>query len=619
MHPQHCADLREPDTFFGDRFRRIESAALGVIGIMAAAILALAASPAAAQFKPIEPTMADETVTLTGRSLTIDQVVKIARGGAKIEVAPEAMERAKASYGLMLQAQEEGVSVYRFNRGAGAGREIVTLEGSPDSPEAMATIAKRFEGSYGSRGLEPDVLDEASLRAMLAVLANTATWDASSEAFINGVVALVNNRIYPAMPARGARGEADFVPAGATMGGRGFAYYKGERILAADALRQAGLKPFQLSGNDDAMNTVSSLTGGKAALLVHDVREYLEWADMAYAMTLNGMNSSLTPIAMPTLGTRPFPWVGYHGARVMEMLRGSYLFEADPERIIQDPEGLRAQPWRQGAVWEAWANLRNNTLIQINSSDHNPTARPGVSPEDAWELSTPQMMQYYIKGGRFSDGVGGYIFSNSNWDPFPLVVSIEQLGIALINVDSIVVETMSRFEDPFFTVVRPEEVLEDGPRYGSGGSRSNHWLWSEIVSLAMPLTPPSIGTIADPADVGAIPLLRLERANRLLDVQRELLAGSILTAAYWMDVRKAQDPDRGFGPGPTAAHAALRQVVPLNRSEDAPQPVRSDHSLVTDFITNTPSSQFFESTAVMPDPGEIPMPAATLEAAGRTN
>jgi histidine ammonia-lyase len=591
----------------------------GFVGVVVAFAVATFAFPAAAQFKPISPALAGQTITLNGQNLTIEALVQISRGGAKVKMAPEAMARAKAAYGLMLQAQEEGVPVYRFNRGAGAGREIETLKGSPDTPENMAIIARRFEGGGGQGGggggVETDVTNEGDLRSMMVTLANQATWEAASENYINGTVGLLNAGVYPAFRLRGGRGEADFIPVGATIMGRGFAYYKGQRMPAADALKAAGLQPLQLSGNDDAMNTVSSLTAGKAALYVNDLREYLEWADLAYALTLNGMNSNVTPIVMPVMGTRPFPWVNFHAARVMEMIRGSYLFDDDPKRIIQDPEGLRAFPWRQGAVWEAWANLRDNTLIQMNSSDHNPTSRPGVKPSDAWELSTPEMMKHYIKGGRFSNGVGGYIFSNSNWDPFPLVVSLEQVGIALINVDSIIVETASRFNDPFFTVVRAQDILGPGTR---GGGGSNHWLWSEIQSLAMPLAPPGIGTIADPADVGAVPLLRLERAEHLLQVQRELLAGQILQGALWMDVRMKQNPARRFGAGPTAAHAAIRQVVPLQRPAGSPPPAGSNTDMIVDFITATPASKFFRANAVMPRPAYMPSPAPTLKAAGRT-
>ena len=39
-----------------------------------------------------------------------------------------------------------------------------------------------------------------------------------------------------------------------------------------------------------------------------------------------------------------------------------------PTRIIQDPESLRANSQRNGSAWEAWSRLKDNILIQVNSS-----------------------------------------------------------------------------------------------------------------------------------------------------------------------------------------------------------------------------------------------------------
>jgi histidine ammonia-lyase len=581
--------------------------------LAAVATLTLAAA-ANAQLSQITPTKADETIVLDGHGLTIEQLVDIARGGARVEVAPEALDRAAASYGLMLQAQAEGVTVYRFNRGAGQQREIETLTGDPMSPEAQKVIQSRFTGGGGPRGIGPDILHEDVLRAMLAVNANIVTYEAASAEFIRGLVDMLNHGIYPAVPTRGGRGESDFVPAVATMSGRGYAYYQGERMRADEAFRRAGVKLAKLSGNDDALNTTSALTTGIAALLVHDAHAYLDWADLSYAMVLNGMNSSLTPMSMPVRATRPFPWPAYSSTRILDMLRGGYLFELDSDRIIQDPESMRATPWRLGAAWEAWASLRNSALIQMNSTDHNPTARPGVSPEDSWELSTPHFMQYYIKGGKYSDGVDGYILSNSNWHPYPLMNKIEAFSMAMMNFSVIQAQTISRFNNPFFTVVTADEVLNpDGenriPR-GARGGGSIHWLWAEIQANAMPITPDAISGGEGVADISSVPLLRLSRANAALNAARELMAAEMIVAAFWMDVRKTQDPKRNFGKAPTAAWQAIREIVPLDGTPAQPATVSATTG-VANFMQATPASTFFSGGPAMPDAGIIPMAVTT--------
>jgi histidine ammonia-lyase len=55
--------------------------------------------------------MADQTVVLTGRDLTIDQVVQVARYGAKVALSAEARRRSADAHALLLEAAAEGVSV----------------------------------------------------------------------------------------------------------------------------------------------------------------------------------------------------------------------------------------------------------------------------------------------------------------------------------------------------------------------------------------------------------------------------------------------------------------------------------------------------------------------------
>jgi hypothetical protein len=44
-------------------------------------------------------------------------------------------------------------------------------------------------------------------------------------------------------------------------------------------------------------------------------------------------------------------------------------------------------------------------------------------------------LRYYVKGGKESHGQHGFIFSNANWDPYPLGNQIEAFTIALANMD----------------------------------------------------------------------------------------------------------------------------------------------------------------------------------------
>jgi histidine ammonia-lyase len=106
------------------------------------------------------------------------------------------------------------------------------------------------------------------------------------------------------------------------------------------------------------VTSTNAFTMGQAALLVYDSQQMLNWQDLLYAMDLDGMNSSVTPISAPVQLNRPFRWLSGDAARVLGQISGSYLFSLDqlsstgvPFRIIQDPETLRALSERDGSAW----------------------------------------------------------------------------------------------------------------------------------------------------------------------------------------------------------------------------------------------------------------------------
>jgi histidine ammonia-lyase len=557
----------------------------------------LAAHARAADYQPITPSMADQTVTLTGHDLTIEQIVQVARYGAKVALSPEARQREADDYGLLLEASAEGIPVYWFNRGAGDQRETVIFEGDPMSPQNRALIEQRQLQTfrYGAQeGTGPEVAAEDIVRAMMVVRANAMSYDAPSPQLAQMLLELLNRRITPVVQSRGTLGEGDLAQlgnVGGAMVGTGEVYLNGVRMPAEQALRQAGLKPIQpFAADDNALTSSNAYATGQAALLVYDARAALEWADLTYAMDLNGMNSSITPLSAAVQHDRPERWLNWHAARMLAMLKGSYLFGSDAHRIIQDPESLRASSIRQASAWEEWGALRDEVLFQANSSDHNPAVALGLSPTDSWELGTAQMMRYYIKGGPHSHGQHGYIVSNANWDPYPLANKIENFVIALGNMDIVVMLRIDRFHNTFFTGISARDALKDVQEGFWGYAPVD--LQQEVQVLMNPVAPFGAAIVSTVEDLQAQTRLKVQRARHAVDTTFALLGFDLLQGSLWMDVRKAQDGAREFGPGPTAAWTAFRKVVSLPRRGGPPRP-KSDPQAAADFVRTMPASSFY--------------------------
>ena len=593
------------------------SRAVRLAAPLAALLLAAhntAGAAAAPPFHPIVPSMAGETVVLTGRDLTVEQVVKVARYGAKVALTPEARQRSADAHALLLEAAAEGVSVYWFNRGSGSGRERFIFTGDPLSPANKKLLEERQLAIFrrgALAGLGPEISEEEIIRAMLVVRANTMSFEAASPQLTQRLLDLLNDRITPVVQSRSTVGEGDLGPftnVGATMVGAGSAYYRGVRMPAAEALQRAGLEPLAPFGADDSeLESTNAYATGQAVLLLHDAREALAWADLIYAVDLNGMNSSLSPLAQPVQANRPFKWLNWDAARVLDMLRGSYLFELDDKRIIQDPESLRASSIRQGSAWQAWAQLRDVVVIQMNSSDHNPAIRVGASPADSWELATPQLAQFYVKGSARNHGQHGYIFSNANWDPYPMANEIEAFTIAFANMDTAVTQRVIRFTSSFFTAASASAAASDespgepGRFHVTQGSEiATVALMQEIQGLINPVPPEGNALIQNVEDMQTQTRLKVTRARAVVEDTIDLLAEDLLTGTYWLDVRKRQNPARSFGGSPTALWTSFRTTLPFDGSgtATATQPI---HEIAAAFIRGHAAAGFYTNDSREPD------------------
>jgi histidine ammonia-lyase len=497
-------------------------------------------------YHPINPTMAGKTLTLSGKDMTVEDVMDVSRRGEKVQYSPAAKQRMEDNYGLLLEAPAEGVSVYWFTRGAGGGRETKIFEGDPLRADNKAMLEKKMLDTF-KRGADaaddPEIVDEALVRAVMVVRANAMTYNAPSPQLYQSLIDLLNKGVTPVMRSRGSVGEGDLniiSNIGATMVGVGEAYYQGKRMPAAQALAAAGLKPIQpFAADDNALTSSNAYFIAMTVFAVADAKEALAWADLNYAAILNGMNSSVTPLNYVVQTDRPFKWLNWDANRVKEMIKGSYLFGDDKGRIIQDPETLRASSIRQASAWQAWATLKDDLTIQLNSSDHNPAIRTDVSPSDSWDLNTPEMLKYYVKGGPNSKGKHGFIFSDANWDPYPIANEVEAFTIAMANMDIAIWQRDERFSSEFFTGPGSAAIARQVGGAFFGGY-STHEIWQHVQGAINPVPPEGYVGGGGVEELESQTALKAQRALSVVDDTFRMLAGDLNTSMRWLDVRKTR-------------------------------------------------------------------------------
>ena len=69
-------------------------------------------------------------IQINGNSLDIDQVVDVARNGARVEIAPDAVEKIEASAALIRKLVERDIAIYGVTTGIG---EFARIRVSPRS------------------------------------------------------------------------------------------------------------------------------------------------------------------------------------------------------------------------------------------------------------------------------------------------------------------------------------------------------------------------------------------------------------------------------------------------------------------------------------------------------
>jgi histidine ammonia-lyase len=294
---------------------------------------------------------------------------------------------------------------------------------------------------------------------------------------------------------------------------------------ASQALAQAGLTPLApVDADYGAFTETGAYEIGRIALLVNDGRMALEWSDLIFAMDLNGMNAGIAPLSLPAQENRPFKWISWDAARVLDMIKGSYLFDDDAAAAGPRPypAKLTLSLTRQGAAWRAWGDLRDVVLVALNSSDQALAVRVGLSPRESPELGTPQMMKYYVRGGRNSGGKRGFVAPALNRDPFPLANDVAEFANAIGMLDAALAQRIAA------PAPAAPQARDDGP---------------------VPLGP----------------------VRQTLDATFGLLAADLANAATLLDQRQAENSARAFGAAPTAAWTAFRAAVPAHTAADAAQ------------------------------------------------
>src|SRR5580704_11312573 len=465
---------------------------------------------------------APAAVQLTGNDLTFAQLYDVALHGAKVSLAPDAIERMKASRAIVDRVVSRGETAYGINTGFGK------LASVRISTEQVRQLQVNLVRSHACGVGAP--LSEAETRAMMLLRANALAKGLSGirPRIVETLCQMLNSKVHPVIPSQGSVGASgDLAPLAhlaQVVIGEGRAWFEGRGLEGGEAMRRAGISPVAL----EAKEGLSLLNGtqGMLALLslaLHQADVAADTADVAAALSLDALRGSPGAFDARIMHARAYAGAAMTARNLAHLNEGSQIREshraAEKDPRVQDAYSLRCTPQVHGAVRDSLAQAREVAAVELNSATDNPLVFARAQSD-----------------ARSAAGSGD-IISGGNFHGQPLAMAADQVAIALATLGGISERRIEQMTNPLTSMLpaflTPEPGLNSGFMIAQVTAAA---LTSENKTLATPHSVDSISTSGNQEDYVSMGMSGARRLARMLDNLRHTVAIELLCAAQGIEL-----------------------------------------------------------------------------------
>ncbi|HEY2800014.1 MAG TPA: histidine ammonia-lyase, partial [Chthoniobacterales bacterium] len=358
---------------------------------------------------------------LQGRPLSLSEIARVALEEEPVELAPARHAAIHASRRVVDEIVRRKTVIYGVSTGFG---KLADVHIPPDQLEQLQiNLVRSHSCGIGQPLSEPEV------RAMMFLRANVLALGCSGIRLevIQLLVEMLNHNVVPVIPEKGSVGASgDLAPLAhlaLSLIGEGEAFFQGERLTSAEALRQAGLQPTGLLAKEGlALLNGTQAMHAVGGLALHRAQRLIRLADVAGAMSLEALRG--TPVAFdPRIHrARPHPGQIAVAQHLLDLLRESEIraSHAENDPRVQDAYSLRCMPQVHGAIRGALAHCEEILAIESGSATDNPLV--------------------------FTDN--GDVLSGGNFHGAPLALAFDYAAIALTDLMSMSERRIDRLTNP---------------------------------------------------------------------------------------------------------------------------------------------------------------------------
>jgi len=475
-----------------------------------------------------------KSLVIDGNSLTIEDIVQVARQKRQVELSPVSRERMQQSRDFVEALVEREEVAYGITTGFGKFANVVISKA--DAARLQRNLIMSHACGVGEE------FPEEVVRAMMLLRANDLAKGHSGIRIstVETLLRMLNVGIVPVVPQKGSLGASgDLAPLAhmvLVLIGEGEADYEGRRLSGRAAMEAAGITPVELREKEGlALINGTQVMSAVGSLAVHDAAILGKSMDIVAALTVEGLRGITDAYYHRVHAIRPQAGQIKCAANLLNLLAASCLATRQGELRVQDAYALRCIPQVHGASKDALAYVRGIIETEINSATDNPLI--------------------------FADE--GKVISGGNFHGQPLALALDFLGIAVAEIANISERRIERLVN---------HQLNDLPAFlvgKEGGVNSGFMiaqycaasLVSENKVLAHPASVDSIPSSANQEDHVSMGTIAARKARTIVANAASVLGIEYLAAAQAVSLR---DGGGQLGRGTGPAYRLLREhIAPL--------------------------------------------------------
>ena len=458
-----------------------------------------------------------------GESLTIEDVVQVARHNESVLIHESAIPRIKSSRSVVETAIKEGSVVYGVNTGFG------DLANVSINKADLARLQVNLIRSH-SVGVGPPFSREV-VRGMMLLRANALAKGYSGVRLkvIETLIEMLNKDVTPVVPQQGSVGSSGDLAPLAHMAlvliGEGEAYHSGKILSGKDVLRKAGIKPIVLQAKEGvALINGTQPMSAVGTLAIFDALRLVSDATIAASMSLEALRGTRTATDERIHSIRPHEGQSDVATAQRKILQDSEINQSHADcGKVQDAYSLRCIPQVLGASLDTIRYVYSVLETEINSATDNPLV--------------------------FGDD--GTVLSGGNFHGQPVALAMDFLGIAVSEIANISERRVNRLVNPHLSELPAFLTTEGGLESGMMMAQyTAAALVSENKVLAHPASVDSIPTSADQEDHVSMGTIAARKAANIIENTQNVVAIEYMCACqginYLTPLKPSQPIEQAF-------------------------------------------------------------------------